>query len=75
MAETNGKKSKLDKDWTTEEVDILINHYMSERSLWDITHSDYSKKDVRQKALAKIQESLQDKFTSKCFVLFGKVFN
>ena len=56
MAELNAKKSKLDKEWTSDKVDTLIHHYMFEQSLWNITHSDYSKKDVRQKALAKIQE-------------------
>ena len=48
--------------WTADKVDTLIHYYMTEQSLWDITHSDYSKKDVRQ-ALAIIQEALQDKFT------------
>ena len=27
-AEINAKKSKLDKEWTTDEVDTLIHHYM-----------------------------------------------
>ena len=50
------KKSKLDKEWTTDKVDTLIHHNMFEQSLLDITHSDYSKNDVRQKTLEKIQE-------------------
>ena len=64
MADINAKKSKLDKEWTTDKVDTLSHHYMSEQSLWDITHSDFSKKDLHQKALAKIQEAI-----------FGKVLN
>ena len=52
MAEIDAKKSKLDKEWTTEKVGTLFHHYIFEQPLWDITHS----KDVRQKALAKIQE-------------------
>ena len=75
MLEINAKNPKLTKERTTDEVGTLIHHYMFEQSLWDITHSDYSKEDTRQKALAKIQEALKDKFTSKCFLIFGKVFN
>ena len=49
MEEINAKKSKLDKEWTTNEMDTSIHHYiMYEQYLWDITHSDYSK-DVRQR--------------------------
>ena len=42
--------------WTTDEVDTFIQKYMSEQCLWNNTHSDYSKNDVRQKTLAKFQE-------------------
>ena len=38
------KKSKLDKERATYEMDTLIHQYMSEQSLWDITHSDFSKR-------------------------------
>ena len=56
MVEINAKNQKLDKVWTTDEVDTSIHNYMSEQWLWDNTHSDYSKNDVRQKTLAKFQE-------------------
>ena len=69
MAEINAKKSKLGKEWITDKVDTLIHHYMFEQSLWDITNSNYSKKDVRQKALAKIQEK-----TGCCWLLIRKRF-
>ena len=50
------QKSKLDKVWTTDEVDTSIYKYMSEQCRWDNTHSGYSRNDVRQKTLAKFQE-------------------
>ena len=45
---------------------------MSEQSPWDITSSDFSKKDVRLKVLAKNQKALQDKFISECFIILVK---
>ena len=59
MADTIAKKSRIEKDWKTEEVETLIHHYENEPMLWDVSHSVYSKKDVRQKALAKMQEIWQ----------------
>ena len=49
-------KSKLDKEWTPDEVVTLIHHYMFEPSLLDNTQSDYSNKGVHQNGLAEIQE-------------------
>ena len=51
MMGKNAKKSRLDKEWTTDEMDTLIHNVLLEQSLWDITNS---KKDIHQKTLAKI---------------------
>ena len=70
MADTIAKKSRIEKDWKTEEVQTLIHHYENEPMLWNVSHSGYSRKEVRQKALAKIQKVLQNKVTSKCVLSF-----
>ena len=71
MADTSAKQpNKVEKEWKAEEVETLIHLYENEPMLWDISHSDYSKKDVRQKVLAKIEETLGNKFTSKCVLSF-----
>ena len=46
IADTTAKKSRIEKDWKTEEVETLIHHYENEPMLWDVSHTDYSKKDV-----------------------------
>ena len=71
MADTSAKQpNKVEREWMAEEVETLIHLYENEPMLWDISHSDYSKKDVRQKVLAKIEETLGNKFTSKCVSSF-----
>ena len=64
MADTAAETSWTENDWKTEEVEILIHHYENESMLWDVRHSDNSRKEVRQKALVKTQEVLQNKVTS-----------
>ena len=53
---TNAKTSRLDKEWTTDEVNTLIHHYLLEQCLCDITHSDYSKKDFAKRHWLKSKE-------------------
>ena len=48
MADTIANKSRIEKDWETEEMGTLIHHNEDEPMLWDVSHSDYSQKDVPQ---------------------------
>ena len=56
-------------DWDLDEVETLVHLYENEPILWDVSLVDYSKKDARHKALAKIQDRFENKFTGE-FVLF-----
>ena len=51
--------------WTKEPMEDLLHHYENEVELWDISNSDYSKKDARQRALERIKEALDNNFTGK----------
>jgi hypothetical protein len=41
---------------TKEQMEDLLHHYENEVKLWDISNSNYSKKDARQRALERIKE-------------------
>ncbi|XP_054737198.1 uncharacterized protein LOC129243849 [Anastrepha obliqua] len=45
-------------EWTREKTLALINEYRKRRGLWDMTHDDYRKKDVKQSLLIEVSESL-----------------
>ena len=57
MAENKGRKSG-EIFWTKEQMEDLLHHYENEVELWDISSSNYSKKDARQRALERIKEAL-----------------
>ena len=46
-------------------MEDLLHHYENEVELWDISNSNYSKKDARQRALERIKEVLDNNFTGK----------
>jgi hypothetical protein len=54
--------------WTKEQMEDLLHHYENEVELWDISNSNYSKKDARQRALERIKEALDNNFTGKIFL-------
>lgn len=45
-------------EWTREKTLALIHEYRKRRGLWDMTHEDYRKKDVKQKLLVEVSETL-----------------
>ncbi|KAM7363984.1 uncharacterized protein ACRADG_000688 [Cochliomyia hominivorax] len=45
-------------EWTREKTLALIQEYRKRRGLWDMTHEDYRKKDVKQKLLVEVSETL-----------------
>ena len=52
-------KIKAEKrKWTEEEVENLIDQYEAEPCLWDIFCKDYSKRDVKEKAISEIAENI-----------------
>ena len=64
MADNKGRKSG-EIFWTKEQMEDLLHHYENEVELWDISNSNYSKKDARQRALERIKEALDNNFTGK----------
>jgi hypothetical protein len=47
MADNKDRKSG-EVFWTKEQMEDLLHHYENEVELWDISNSNYSKKDARQ---------------------------
>ncbi|XP_050333419.1 uncharacterized protein LOC126761360 [Bactrocera neohumeralis] len=45
-------------EWTRERTLTLINEYRKRRGLWDMTHDDYRKKDIKQNLLMEVSNSL-----------------
>ena len=45
-------------EWTREKTLSLIQEYRKRRGLWDMTHEDYRKKDVKQKLLVEVSNTL-----------------
>ncbi|XP_013110590.2 uncharacterized protein LOC106089317 [Stomoxys calcitrans] len=45
-------------EWTRDKTLALIQEYRKRRGLWDMTHEDYRKKDVKHKLLVEVSESL-----------------
>ncbi|XP_075154845.1 uncharacterized protein LOC142228306 [Haematobia irritans] len=45
-------------EWTRDKTLALIQEYRKRRGLWDMTHEDYRKKDVKHKLLAEVSDSL-----------------
>ncbi|XP_011185932.1 uncharacterized protein LOC105214290 [Zeugodacus cucurbitae] len=45
-------------EWTRERTLTLINEYRKRRGLWDMTHDDYRKKDIKQNLLIEVSSSL-----------------
>ena len=65
MADNKGRKSG-EIFWTKEQMEDLLHHYKNEVELWDISNSNYSKKDARHpRALERIKEALDNSFTGK----------
>jgi hypothetical protein len=48
MTDNKGRKSG-EMFWTKEQMEDLLHHYENEVELWDISNSNYSKKDARQR--------------------------
>jgi len=59
-------------------MEDILHHYENEVELWDISNSDYSKKDARQSALERIKEALDNNFTGtilvRCICVLGIIF-
>lgn len=45
-------------EWTRDKTLSLIQEYRKRRGLWDMTHEDYRKKEVKQKLLVEVSETL-----------------
>ena len=61
IAKKRGRPSrKAEFDWTDEDTFRLIELWSANEVLYNCKHSQYSKKDVREKALESILVSLQD---------------
>ena len=51
-------KSKGEKDWTNEEVSLLIDMLEEKPCLWDVFDKEYTKRDVKEIAYTEIASSL-----------------
>ena len=69
MADNKGRKSG-EIFWTKEKMEDLLHYYENEVELWDISNSNYSKKDARQRALERIKVNLDNNFTGKLLKYF-----
>ena len=56
--------AKSAKDWTDKEVSLLIDMLEANPCLWDVYHTDYSKRDVREIAYSEIATSLETNIPS-----------
>ena len=52
------------KDWTDDEISLLIDLLESNPCLWDIHHKDYSKRDLKEIAYSDIAESFDTNIAS-----------
>ncbi|XP_004523536.1 uncharacterized protein LOC101448613 [Ceratitis capitata] len=50
--------SKIVMEWTREKTLTLISEYRKRRGLWDMTHDDYRKKDVKHNLLMEVSCNL-----------------
>lgn len=50
----------LASEWTREKTIQLINEYRKNRGLWDMTHEDYRKKDVKRELLHKVAQNIDN---------------
>lgn len=50
----------LTSEWTREKTIQLINEYRKNRGLWDMTHEDYRKKDVKRDLLHKVAQNIDN---------------
>ena len=57
-------KAKSAKDWTDDEISLLIDLLESNPCLWDIHHKDYSKRDLKEIAYSDIAESFHTTIVS-----------
>ena len=59
MRDSAGKSVKMERrKWSDDEVGCLIDLYESKSCLWDIFNKDYSKRDIKEKALNEISEEV-----------------
>ena len=59
MAESTCKEVKVEKRrWSDDEIENLIDLYESKPCLWDIFCKEYSKRDMKEKAMNEICEEL-----------------
>ena len=57
-------KAKSAKEWTDDETSLLIDMLEANLCLWDIYHTDYSKRDLKEMAYTEIATSLDTNITS-----------
>ena len=57
-------KAKFAKEWTDDETSLLIDMLEASPCLWDIYHTDYSKRDLKEIAYTEIATSLDTNITS-----------
>lgn len=50
----------ITSEWTREKTIQLINEYRKNRGLWDMTHEDYRKKDVKRDLLHKVAQNIDN---------------
>ena len=55
----NPKKTKINKFWTEEETIELIEQLESRPCLWDVYHTTYSKRDVKELAYAELSDQFE----------------
>ena len=61
-------KAKSAKDWTDDEISLLIDLLESNPCLWDMHQEDHSKRDLKEMAYSDIAESFDKNIP--CHVLF-----
>ena len=57
-------KSKGGKDWTDEEISLLIDMLEEKLCLWDVFDQEYTKRDVKEIAFTEIASSLNTNIES-----------
>ena len=57
-SKTNKEKASINKDWSDDEVSVLIDMLEASPCLWDVFHKDYTKRDVKEIAYTTIADAL-----------------
>ena len=64
MVSKKEKDSNAKKDWTDDEISLLIDMLEANPSLWDVYHTDYTNRGIKDIAYTEIPTSLNTNIPS-----------